>query len=150
MYSAEIDKLKGLISDSGQIEKTLDYNEKWTTLPQLIKYARSLMTQNTNIINEVVLEYDINPNLKIGDLVKIKAPSFFIEGVFAVKDIRYIYNNEIQQNWRITLKSADFITTYIDMFRPPEKEESQSHIDTVILSEFIEEKIKEVHELELQ
>lgn len=149
MYSAEINKLKGIISQSGQIEKTIDYNEKWTTLPQLIDYARSLMTQNTNLVNEVVLEYDIEPNLEIGDIVEIIAPKFFIEGNFAVKDISYTYYNEIKQNWKITLKSSDFISTYIDMFRPVEREENQSHIDTVILSEFVEEKVNEVHSLDI-
>lgn len=149
MYSAEINKLKGIISDSGQIEKTVDYNEKWTSLPQLISYARSLMTQNSNVVNQVSLEYDINPNLKVGDIVEIDKPNFYIQGKFAVKDISYTFNNELQQDWQITLKSTDLISTYIDMFRPAEKEENQENINTVILSEFVEEQINEIHSLEL-
>lgn len=150
MYSAEIDKLKGIISKSGQIEKVVDYNEKWTSLQQLISYARSLMTQNSNIVNQVSLECDNNLKLKIGDIVEIQAPNFYINGKFAVKDITYNYYNELEQNWKITLKSTDLISTYIDMFRPTEKEENQKTIDTVILSEFIEETINEVHELEVE
>ena len=107
MYSAEIEKLKNVISYSGQIEKTVNYNAKWTSLPQLISYARSLMTQNSNIINQVILEYDINPNLQIGNIVKIEAPNFYIKGQFAVKDITYKYYNELHQIWKITLKSTD-------------------------------------------
>ncbi len=149
MYSAEINKLKGIISDSGQIEKTVDYNEKWTTLSELTSYARSLMVQNANTVNQVMLEYDANPNLNIGDLVEINAPDFYINGKFAVKDISYTYYNEIEQNWQITLKSTDLISTYIDMFRPAEKEENTNKINTVILSEFVEEKVNEVHGLEL-
>lgn len=149
MYSAEIDKLKGIVSYSGQIEKTVDYNSKWTTLSQLINYARSLMVQNSNVVNQVLLEYDVNPNLNIGDIVEIDAPNFYIQGKFAVKDITYSYYNENKQNWKITLKSTDLISTYIDMFRPIEKEENEANINTVVLSEFIEEKIKEVHSLEI-
>ena len=145
VYTAEIEKLKGIISDSGQIEKTIDFNEKWTTLNQLVNYARSLMTQNSNAVNTVQLEYDINPNLKVGDIVDIQLPSFYIEGSFAVKEINYTYTNEIEQNWKITLKSADLVSTYIDLFRPTETEETEDKIDTVILNEFIEENIKEVH-----
>ena len=145
MYTAEIEKLKGIISDSGQIEKTIDFNEKWTTLNQLVNYARSLMTQNSNAVNTVQLEYDINPNLKVGDIVDIQLPSFYTEGNFAVKEINYTYTNEIEQNWKITLKSADLVSTYIDLFRPAETEETEDKIDTVILSEFIEENIKEIH-----
>ena len=149
MYSAEINKLKGVISESGQIEKIVDYNEKWTTLPQLISYARSLMTQNSNVVNQVLLEYDVNPNLKIGDIVEINTPNFYIQGKFAVKDISYTFYNENEQNWQITLKNTDLISTYIDLFRPTEKEENADNINTVILSEFVEEKVNEVHSLEL-
>lgn len=149
MYSAEINKLKGIISDSGQIEKTVNYAEKWTTLPQLISYARSLMTQNSNTVNQVNLEYDINPNIEIGDIVEIDASNFYIQGRFAVKDIDYVYSNEIEQGWEITLKSTDLISTYIDIFRPTEKQENQEVINTVILSEFVEEEIKEIHTIDL-
>lgn len=149
IYSAEIDNLKGIISQSGQIEKTVDYNEKWISLPQLISYARSLMTQNSNTINQVSLEYDINPGLKIGDIVEIDEPNFYIQGKFAVKDINYSFINENEQNWQITVKSTDLISTYIDMFRPDEQEENEDNINTVILSEFVEEKINETHNIEI-
>ena len=150
IYSAEIEKLKGIISKSGQIEKTIDYNERWTFLTELIEYARSLTVQNSNTVNQVALEYDTNPNLKIGDIVEINKPGFYIQGKFAVKDISYTFNNELQQDWQITLKNADLISTYIDMFRPTEQEESEDTINTVILSEFVEEQINETHSLELQ
>ena len=150
MYTAEIENLKGIISDSGQIEKTIDFNDKWTTLNQLVNYARSLMIQNSNTVNTVQLEYDIDPNLKIGDIVNIELSSFYTEGNFAVKEINYTYTNEIEQNWKITLKSADLVSTYIDLFRPAETEETEDKIDTVTLSEFIEENIKEMHTVSIQ
>ena len=149
MYTAEIESLKGVISDSGQIEKTVDYQNKWTTLNELIDYGRSLIVQNKNTVNTVVLEYDKNPNLNIGDIVTIQAPSFYIEGNFAVNNIDYTYVNEYKQDWKITLKNADLVSTYIDMFRPAEVEETQDKIDTVILSEFVEENIKEIHTISL-
>lgn len=150
MYSAEINKLKGIISESGQIEKTIDFNEKWTTLYQLIKYARSLMVQNSNTVNQVSLEYDKNPNIKIGDIVEIDEPDFFIQGKFAVKDINYTYVNELDQNWQITLKNSDLISTYIDIFRPAEQEENENTINTVLLSEYTEEQINETHSIEIE
>lgn len=149
VYTQEIENLKGIVSDSGQIEKTIDYQEKWTTLNQLVDYARSLIVQNNNTVNTVVLEYDKNPNLNIGDIVTIQAPSFYIEGNFAVNNIDYTYTNEYKQDWKITLKNTDLVSTYIDMFRPVEKEETENKIDTVILSEFIEENIKEIHTISI-
>lgn len=150
IYSAEINKLKGIISHSGQIEKTVEYNEKWTSLPQLTAYARSLITQNSKTINQVELEYDSNPNLKIGEIVNINEPDFFINGTFAVKNISYTFCNETDQVWKITLKSTDLLSTYIDMFRPAENQENQEKVNTVILSEFVEEQINEKHKLELE
>lgn len=150
MYSAEINRLKGIISDSGQIERTINFNEKWTTLPQLIDYSRSLIVQNTNIINQVELEFDENPEIKIGDIIEIDEPSFFTKGRFAVKDINYTYCNDLDQTWKVTVKSADLISTYIDMFRPQEQQTPAKTIDSVVLSEFVEEKVMEVHELEIK
>lgn len=149
MYSAEINKMKNVISKSGIVEKTVDYNEKWTTVNQLIDYARSLMTMNTNTINQVVLQYDINQNLKIGDIVEIDEPDFYLKGRFAVKEITYNYYAQNHQEWKIVLKNADLNSTFIDMFRPQQKQENQDKIDTVILSEFIEENIYERHTVDL-
>lgn len=149
MYSAEINKMKSTISKSGIVEKTVDYNEKWTTVTELIDYARSLMTMNTNTINQVVLQYDINQNLKIGDIVEIEEPEFYVQGRFAVKEITYSFIAENEQNWSIVLKNADLNSTFIDMFRPQQKQENQEKIDTVILSEFIEENIYERHMVDL-
>lgn len=149
VYTQEIEKLKKIVSDSGQIEKTIDFNNKWTTLKQLIDYGRSLMVQNSNVINTVVLEFDKNPNLEIGDIIQIKASNYFVNGNFVVKDIEYTYINENNLYWKITLKNSDLISTYIDVFRPVQKEENQNKIDTIILSKFVEEKVKEVHTIEI-
>lgn len=149
MHTTEIERLKGVISKSGQIEKTIDYTEKWTTLSQLIEYGRSLIIQNSNVINTVKLEFDQNPDLEIGDKIELDLEHFYTQNTFAVKDISYTYKNKLEQNWQITVKSADLISTYIDIFRPTEKQENEDKIDTVLLSEFVEEELKEVHTVSL-
>lgn len=148
MFSAEINKLKGIISDSGQIEKAIDYNEKWTTLDNLINDARSLIMQNSNVVNQVTIKYDINPKLKIGDILKINMPEFLVVGNFAIKEINYVYNKENDEEWTIIAKTSDLNSTYIDLFRPQQKEENQEAINTIILSELVEEQIKETHSAE--
>ena len=148
MYSKEINKLKGIISKTGQIEKTIDYAEKWTTLTQLITYAKSLIVQNSNIVNQVELEYDINQNLKIGDIIEINAPNYFISGKFAVQRIDYTYYNELKQIWKITLKNANILYSYIDLFRPQEVQENEDSLNSIVLSEFIEEVVTETHTFE--
>ena len=150
MYSKEINKLKGIISESGQIEKTVDFKEKWTTLIQLINYARSLMSQNTKTINQIELLYDCNPNLNVGDIVDVDMKTFYVQGKFAVQDVEETYYNETDRRWKIILKNSNLISTYIDIFRPQENQENQDCINTVILSEFIEDKIVEKHNIELE
>ena len=147
MYSAEINNLKGVISDTGIVEKCIDYQEKWTTTTQLIDYARSLMTSNTKTINQVDLTFDELPNLKIGDIVEIHEPDFYIDGKFAVKEISYKYINDENEEWNIKLKNSDLNSTYIDLFRPTQKQENESKTDTVVLSEYVEETVYEKHEI---
>jgi hypothetical protein len=144
LHSGEIEKLKGIISDSGQIEKTIDYGEKWTTTQQLITYARSLIVQNSNIINEVKLVFDKKPNLVVGDIISIDRPNYYIQGKFAIKDIDYSNNRGVEK-WTIIAKTSDFISSYMDLFRPTEQQQPENSINTVILSEFSEEHFIEAH-----
>lgn len=150
MYSAEINKLKGIISKTGIVEKCIDYQEKWTSTTQLIDYARSLMASNDKIINQVSLIYDENPGLKIGNIVEIYEPDFYIDGTFAVKEITYKYINDEDEEWNIKLKNSDLNSTYIDLFRPTQKQENVSKTDTVVLSEYVEEIVNEKHEINIE
>lgn len=148
LNSNEINEMKGIISDTGMVEKTIDYNEKWATEDEIIEYARSLMTKNTNIINQVVLEYEENPTLKVGDIVRIDAEGFYIQGDFVVKEITYRYINEYDQNWIITLKNADMLSTFIDLFRPVTQQEQATSNETSMISEYVEDVIYERHEIQ--
>ncbi len=148
LNSNEINEMKEIISDTGIVEKTIDYNEKWATESELIEYARSLMTKNTNVINQVILEYEDNPNLKVGDIVRIDAKSFYILGDFVVKEITYSYINEYDQNWKITLKNADMLSTFIDLFRPVTQQEQVTSNETSMIAEYVEDVIYEKHDVQ--
>lgn len=148
MYSAEINKLKGIISDSGQIEKTIDANESWFTLQELTDYARSLMIQDKNTINSIILKYDENYDFNIGDIIEINLPDFYIEGKFAITKIEFDYANSIENSWRITLQDSELLSSYIDIFRAKQEQEDYKEESSLILSEFIEEGINEIHNIE--
>ncbi|MBP3464118.1 MAG: hypothetical protein J6K45_06545 [Clostridia bacterium] len=149
MHSNEINKLKGIISNTGIIEKTIDYQEKWATTSELVEYARSLMSANSKTINQVDLESDEKLNLKIGDLVYIYEPDFFIDAKFAVKEINYVYKNLTDQTWKFVLKNSDLNSSYIDLFRSTQTQEEISKFDTVVLAEYIEENTSETHIVEV-
>lgn len=146
--SAEINKLKKVISESGQIEKTIDVNGTWFTLKELTDYAKSLIIQDVNEVNSVILQYDKNPNLQIGNLINICLPEFYTEGYYAVKKIQYEYENELEQTWTITIQKSSLLNNYIDIFRPTQKQETEEQNESIIISEFIEEKINERHNVE--
>lgn len=148
MYSGEIDRLKGIISETGQIEKNVDVNERWFTLNGLTDYGRSLIVKDTNIINKITLEYDVDQELEIGNLVEINLPSFYIEGKFAVTQIKYNYTNENDKTYIYVLQNSDLASSYIDIFRPEQKPETDTQEYSLIISEFIEEGISETHTIE--
>lgn len=149
MDNKKIQKLKGIVSLTGQIEKTVDYVEKWATINEITDYAKSLIVENTNTINTVILKFDVDYQLELGDIIKINMPNFYIQGNFAVSSINYTCNNENDVEWEITAQNADMVSSYIDVFRPSEQQTSENTISTMVLSEYIEERIKEVHEIEV-
>lgn len=148
-HSQEIEKLKDVISNSGQIEKTIDFNEKWTTWYELAEYAKNLIVQNTNMINEIKLHFTKKINLKIGDIINIKMKNYYTEGFFAVTEIEETFKNDKDIEMDILIRNANFVGTYIDMFRPEEKEESETDIDTILIGEYSEEAIQETHVMKI-
>lgn len=148
VFSKEIQKLKGIISDTGQIEKSVDVNETWFTLQELTNYAKTLLIENTNNINTVILEYDTDPLLNIGDIVGINLEDFYTQGNFAVTNIKYTYKNEIEQNWQITLQNSDMLASYIDLFRPSQSQETEEQENSIIISEYDDELVSEIHNVE--
>lgn len=143
--SQEIEINKGKITPSGVIEKTVDMNERWFFIDDLVTEVRSLMYNNSNQTNILTIEFDENKNLKIGDILSINLPKFLVKGDYIITDIVYRYINV--ENWKITLRSADVLENYIDLFREKEKQEINEQIETVIISEYIEEKMNEIHEV---
>ena len=103
------------------------------------------MSINSNQTNILTLEFDKNKNLNIGDVVSINLPKFLTKGNYIITDIVYIYSNV--EIWKITLRSADILENYIDLFREKEKQEINEQIETVIISEYVEEKMNEIHEV---
>lgn len=145
MNNTEIEKLKGIISDTGIVEKTIDYNEKWTTQEELIDYASSLLTQNGNEVNQVELEFDIDLGLHVGDMVRINKPKFYINGKFVVTSVIYTYNNELEENWTITVRRADLLSSIIDLFRPITSQETTETTESIMIAEYTNEGIREIH-----
>lgn len=143
--SQEIELNKGKITKSGVIEKTVDMNERWFFADDLVSEVRSMMYNNSNQTNILKLEFDKNKNLSIGDIIRVDLPKFLTQGEYIITDITFTHSNV--ENWNITLRSSDVLENFIDLFREKEKQENNEQVETVIISEYVEEKIKEIHEV---
>ena len=143
--SLEINRNKGKISTSGIIEKTIDMNNRWFFDNELIDEVRSMMSINSNQTNIVKLELDVDYNLQIGNIIRLDLPNFFTKGDFIITDKNYSKSNV--ENWIITLRSSDVLENYIDLFREKQEQETNEQEYSIMLSEYIEEKVNEIHEV---
>ena len=142
----EVNKNKGLISQTGIVEKQIDMNEQWKTYEELLSIANSYIGKNTPNVETVVLNVDKETNFKVGDTIKIDRQDFFINGLFIITDKKESYSDNVKK-WSFTLKNTSILESYIDLFRASEQEENTEIVYTLMTSNYVEEGIKESYEV---
>ena len=70
-----------------------EFDNQWKTLDELRSIGNAYIKANSNQSNKVVLRFDKNYNLDVGDIVELDRPSFLIEGKYIVTDIVENYLN---------------------------------------------------------
>lgn len=147
----EIEQNEGKISTSGQIEKVLDVEEGWFTVQELIEYIRNTFINNNKYTNQITLKYDKENDIEIGDRIDINLPEYFTDGVFIVTAINESKEGNNPTNYSVELRNTNLLENYIDLFRNSnDTEEQDSQIETEYVVEYSgEEKIKEIHEIEM-
>lgn len=143
----EIKDAKNKISTSGQIEKIIDMNEQWKTINELQEIANSYININSSQSDQVNLVIDKDYSLKIGDIIKIDRPSFFIKNDYIITDIQEQYVSPKVTQYFVTLRNSNYLESYIDLFRNKETEEQESKIYNLITVDYNEDSIKETHEV---
>ena len=147
MNSTEIEKCKGIISNSGVIENTIDVNEKWFTKRELIEYCRNMMSSNSNQITDVQLKIkNVDYDLKIGDLIRINMPKFMINDNFIITSIKSNYSLN-SKDFTIDTKNSKLTDSYIDLFRSTETQEDDEKYDISNIIEYSDEGIIESYEV---
>ena len=147
----EIEQNEGKITTSGQIEKVLDVENGWFTVPELIDYIRNTFVINNKYTNQVTIKYDKENNIEIGDRIDINLPEYFTEGIFIVTAINESKEANNPTNYSVELRNTNLLENYIDLFRnSSDTEEQDSQNETEYVVEYSgEEKIKEIHEIEM-
>ncbi len=147
----EIEQNGGKITTSGQIEKVLDVENGWFTVQELIDYIGNIFIINNKYTNQVILKYDKENNIEIGDRIDIDLPEYFTEGIFIVTAINESKEANNPTNYSVELRDTNLLENYIDLFRSSsDTEEQDSQVETEYVVEYSgEEKIKEIHEIEM-
>lgn len=148
---SEINKFAGKITPTGQIEKTLDVEQGWFTVEELIDYIRSTFINNDKTTNQVNLLMDESNGLEIGDRLEIDLPEYCTQGNFIITAIKESKERNNPSQYNIELRNTSILENYIDLFRSSidiEEQTSQTEMEYVV--EYVEEEtIKEIHEVEL-
>lgn len=145
-HSSEIQSKKGIVNDSGVVEKIVDMNEQWKTIPELQEIAVSSITNNLSNECEVEMRLDNDNGLKIGDLFKIDKGIFLIDGLYVITSIRE-QNKKNDTEYTITLKNTNMLDNFIDIFRSTEEQQPDDKVYNVAVIDYVEDSIKEVHEV---
>ena len=143
----EVNKNKGIISQTGIVEKQIDMNEQWKTYNEIIDIANSYVKKNISKVEQVKLNIDQDNNLNIGDTVRINKPFFLINDTYIITDKNIIYDDNVK-TWQYTLKNANILESYVDLFRANEQEENNDKEYYLVTSNYNEdENIAESYEV---
>ena len=146
----EIEKYKGIITKSGQIEKVVDAEEKWFTTREIADYVNSIFQNNATSTNQITIKYDKENNIEIGDRIDFNLPEYFTEGIFIVTAISESKEKNNPSNYSVELRNTNLLENYINLFRTDTKDsEDQTEYEYIIEYSSID-KILEVHGAELE
>lgn len=146
----EINRMKGIITPSGQIEKVLDVDSGWFTESEMVNYVRNYFGINDNYTNQVTLKYDKDNDLDVGDRIDIDLPEYFTSGEYVITSIKESKEGNNPSNFSVELRNTAIVENYIDLFRSSaDTEENDSQTQVEYLCEYTTEGIKEVHTVEL-
>ena len=144
--SIEIEKCKGIISDSGIVESTVDVNEKWFTKRELIDYCRNLISSNNNQISELEMCFDEDYGFKVGDLINVNMPRFFTKSTFIITSIQETIDS-FKKDFVIEMANSNITENYINLFRSSKTQEDDEKYDILNIVEYSNEEIVERYEV---
>lgn len=142
----EVNKNKGIISQTGIVEKQINMGEQWKTYDEIIDIANSYIKKNTSKVEQVKLNIDKDNNLNIGDTIRINKPFFLINDTYIITDKNIIYDNNIK-TWQYTLKNTNILESYVDLFRTKEQETEEKQYNLVTSNYNEDDSIRESYEV---
>lgn len=144
----EIQKNKGKIIPSGQIEKILDVENGWFTVEELIDYVRNTFINNDKEVKSIKINTNKINEIEVGDKIIINLEKCLIKENFVVTKINETYEGN-NYSFIYELKNTNLPENYINLFRSSlDMEEQESQIETEYVVEYTEEEtIQEIYEV---
>ena len=146
----EIEKNAGTITTTGQIEKTINANEKWFTTQELIDYIRGYFIKNDKNTNIIKIYCDEDNKIDVGDRLEIDLPELYTQGNYIVTDITISKKWNNPYEYIIELRNTALNENYADLFQDTlDTEEQANQVEVEYVVEYAEEEtITEVHDIE--
>lgn len=145
MYNdEEILNKKGIISETGIVETSVNMNESWKTLEELRETGISYINKNNVDAEELELKIDTRCDMQVGNTIAINKLLF--NGIYIITSVQMNYSNN-EYNWIIKCKNGNVLDNFIDVFRSENTQDSDEKTYKVEITHYMEEKINEVFEV---
>ena len=143
----EVHKEEGITTISGQIEKTLDVQNGWFTVDELVEYIKSLFTVNDKYTNQVIIKCDEDNHVLVGDRWNIDLSEYFTKGNYIVTGINELTEGTFPTQYEIEMRNTGLTENFIDLFRSSmDTTEQTSQIEKEYVVEYSEDEgISEIH-----
>jgi hypothetical protein len=139
-----INDKKNKISNSGIIELTIDMNEQWKTLPELMDIGASYINKSSLSLGGQ-LEIGIDKNtFNVGDIIEINKMIF--NGKYIITSVKE-RNTKNHCEYIATCKNTNVEDNYINLFRGKTSQENSDRIYQTYITHYTQEGIKETHEV---
>lgn len=135
---------RGIISNTGIVETTIDMNESWKTIQELREIGISYMNKNSLDLNGTIELCTDRNVFEVGKTIYIN--KMLVNGTYIVTQIKEsLSNNDI--DYYITAKNANMLDNYIDVFRGEASQESSDKTYQIYITHYEEENMYEKHEV---
>ena len=135
---------RGIISNTGIVETTIDMNESWKTIQELREIGISYMNKNSLDLNGTIELCTDRNVFEVGKTICIN--KMLVNGTYIITQIKEsLSNNDI--DYYITAKNANMLDNYIDVFRGEASQESSDKTYQIYITHYEEENMYEKHEV---
>ena len=135
---------RGIISNTGIVETTIDMNESWKTIQELREIGISYMNKNSLDLNGTIELCTDRNVFEVGKTIYIN--KMLVNGTYIITQIKEsVSNNDV--DYYITAKNANMLDNYIDVFRGEASQESSDKTYQVYITHYEEENMYERHEV---